>query len=136
VAHARETQGISEQRACRVTGQHRSTQRYEPRPRDEERALLKHIDELVLDNPRRGCRYITKVLRKEGWRVNYKRVHRLWKREGYKVRKKRRQKRAVGEAANACDERCATGVNDVWAWDFIEDRLVDGRQLKCLVIID
>lgn len=91
---------------------------------------------LVKENPRRGCRYITCLLRREGWRVNYKRVHRLWKQEGFKVPRKRRKKRAVGTSANACDKRAATEKNDVWTWDFIHDRTVDGRQLKCLDIID
>jgi len=68
--------------------------------------------------------------------VNYKRVHRLWKQEGYKVPRKPRKKRAVGDASNACDKRASTGPNDVWTWDFIHDRLVDGRALKSLVIVD
>jgi transposase InsO family protein len=91
---------------------------------------------LVKENPRRGCRYISKLLRREGWAVNYKRVHRLWKQEGFKVPRKRRKKRAVGVDANACDKRKATAPNDVWTWDFIHDRLVDGRAIKCLSIVD
>lgn len=91
---------------------------------------------LVKENPRRGCRHITTLLKLEGWRVNYKRVHRLWKQEGFKVPKRRRKKRAVGEAPNACDQRAATMKNDVWTWDFIHDRTVDGRQLKFLDILD
>ncbi len=94
------------------------------------------MHELVEENPRRGCRYITALLRQEGWRVNHKRVHRLWKKEGFRVPRKRREKRAVGDASNACDVRKATAKNDVWAWDFIHDRLVDGREVKCLAIID
>ena len=127
---------VSERRACQVSGQHRSTQRYVRRERDDEQVLLEHMKTLVGENPRRGCRYIAAVLRQEGWGVNYKRVHRLWKQEGYKVPRKARRKRAVGDASNACDKRAATGPNDVWTWDFIHDRLVDGRALKCLVIID
>lgn len=92
--------------------------------------------ELIGAHPRRGYRYITALLRAEGWRVNRKRVHRLWKREGYKVPRKRRKKRALGDASNACDKRSSTHRNDVWTWDFIHDRLVDGRALKCLVVID
>ncbi len=127
---------VSERRACQVAGQYRSTQRYVGRERDEEQVLLERMKTLVGENPRRGCRYITAFLRQEGWGVNYKRVHRLWKQEGYKVPRKVRKKRAVGDASNACDKRAATGPNDVWTWDFIHDRLVDGRALKCLVIID
>ena len=92
--------------------------------------------ELVKKHPRRGCRYISTCLRREGWRVNYKRVHRLWKAEGFKVPRKKHKKRAEGDSSNACDKRAATCRNDVWTWDFIHDRTVDGRQLKFLVILD
>lgn len=39
-------------------------------------------------------------------------------------------------ASNACDKRAVTCRNDVWTWDFIHDRTVDGRQVKFLVILD
>ena len=134
--HVEEGFEVSERRACAVSGQHRSTQRYTLRTPDGEAALLTRLRKLVGENPRRGCRYMSALLREEGWRVNYKRVHRLWKREGYKVPKKRHKKRAIGVDANACDKRRATRANDVWTWDFIHDRLVDGRALKCLSVVD
>jgi transposase InsO family protein len=127
---------VSERRACTAIKQHRSTQRYTPKERPEEMLLVAAMRELVKDNPRRGCRYITTCLRREGWRINYKRVHRLWKQEGFRVPRKRHKKRAVGDSSNACDKRAATCRNDVWSWDFIHDRTVDGRQLKFLVILD
>mgnify|MGYP006295180779 CR=1 FL=1 len=68
--------------------------------------------------------------------MNRKRVYRLWRREGYRVPVRRRRKRAVGNKSNACDKRAATGPNDVWTWDFIHDRLIDGRPLKFLVVVD
>lgn len=136
MAHLEGSFEVSERRACKVSGQHRSTQRYAGLPRSDETALLARMQELVEKNPRRGCRYISQLLRAEGWKVNYKRVHRLWKQEGYKVPRKRRKKRAVGMDANACDKRKATAPNDVWTWDFIFDRLIDGRALKCLSIVD
>ena len=81
-------------------------------------------------------RRITKLLRDAGWTVNYKRVHRLWKQEGFKVPQKARKKRYLGSGINACDKRKTEGVNDVWTLDFIHDRLADGRQFKCLAILD
>jgi len=119
-----------------VSGQNRSTQRYAVRTADDEAALLSRLAVLVGENPRRGCRYVSRLLREDGWAVNYKRVHRLWKQEGYKVPKRRRKKRAIGHDANACDKRVATSPNDVWTWDFVHDRLVDGRALKCLTLVD
>ena len=50
--------------------------------------------------------------------------------------RKYHKKRAMGNSSNACDKRVATQQNDVWTWDFIHDRTVDGRQLKCLNILD
>ena len=50
--------------------------------------------------------------------------------------RRRHEKRAVGDSSNACDKRTALHRNDVWTWDFIHDRTVDGRQLKFLVILD
>jgi putative transposase len=94
------------------------------------------MHKLVGENPRFGCRRITKLLRNAGWGVNYKKVHRLWKREGFRVPRKTRKKRYLGNGANACDKRMATFKDDVWTLDFIHDRLVDGRQLKCLAILD
>lgn len=127
---------VSERRACAVSGQARSTQRYAAKSVDDEAVLLADIAKLVGENPRRGCRYIGTLLRDGGWAVNQKRVHRLWKQEGYKVPRKRHKKRVFGQASNACDTRCAARKDDVWTWDFIHDRLVDGRAVKCLTLID
>ena len=134
--HLSEAYPVSERRACQVTGQHRSTQRYQAKERLADEALLTRMAELVKERPRAGCRTITALLRDEGWRVNYKRVHRLWKQEGYKVPRKRRKKRAVGDASNACDKRSATHRNDVWTWDFIHDHTLNGKALKFLIIVD
>lgn len=136
VDHLEQTHEVSERRACTVTGQHRSTQRYARKVPSGEGLLLKEMTRLVKGYPRSGCRMITAFLRAGGWRVNYKRVHRLWKREGFKVPRKARKKRAVGDSSNACDKRIATSKNDVWTWDFIHDRLTDGRAMKCLTMVD
>ncbi len=136
VEHLETSHEVSERRACTVSGQHRSTQRYARQESKEEKILLEDMSRLVQENPRSGCRVITAYLRAQGWRVNYKRVHRLWKREGFKVPRKARKKRAIGDSSNACDKRRATAINDVWTWDFIHDRLTDGRALKCFVMVD
>ena len=136
VEHVEELFPVSERRACQVTGQHRSTQRYQRKTNGDEMALIKDIHELVGRHPRYGYRRITALLRQSGWNVNRKRVHRIWKQEGLKVPQKVRKKRYVGRGANACDKRKAEHINDVWTLDFVHDRLVDGRQFKCLAILD
>lgn len=68
--------------------------------------------------------------------VNVKRVHRLCRKEGLKVRRIRRKTRAPGGSANACHVRRAERKNHVWCWDFAFDRTESGTTLKWLSIID
>jgi transposase InsO family protein len=136
VEHLEERFCVSERRACAVTGQHRSTQHYQPREQGDEGALVNAMKGLVKKNLRRGCRQITMLLQRDGWRVNHKRVHRLWKQEGLQVPRRHRKKRAIGVDANACHIRTASAPNEVWTWDFIHDRTTKGRALKFLVILD
>ncbi len=79
---------VSERRACRVIGLPRSTRRYQPKVVDREAPLTKQIVELATQYGRYGCRRITALLRTEGWRVNHKRVERIWRQEGLKVLQK------------------------------------------------
>jgi len=91
---------------------------------------------LARRRPRFGYRRVARLLRDEGWQASETRILRLWRREGLKVRRKRRKKRATGSSTNACDRRPATRPNDVWAWDFTFDRTTTGSQLKWLSLID
>jgi transposase InsO family protein len=127
---------VSERRACRVLGQHRSTQRQRPRIKEAEQRLVTRMLELVRRHPRYGYRRIWALLRREGWRVNRKRVHRLWRQQGLKVPRKQRKKRRLGSSANSCARRPARHKDDVWAWDFLHDRTADGRPLKWLTLVD
>jgi transposase InsO family protein len=69
-------------------------------------------------------------LREEGWEVNFKRVHRLWKQAGLRVPTKVRKRRSLGSRLKA--ER----RNHVWSYDFIFDQTSDGRRLKWLPLVD
>jgi transposase InsO family protein len=80
-----ETFGVSERFACRVLGQHRSTQRKNAKTPDDETALTADIIALATRYGRYGYRRITALLREAGWIVNFKRVERIWRREGLKV---------------------------------------------------
>ena len=75
---------VSERRACRVLGQVRRTQRYTSRVADDEAALTANIVSLASEYGRYGYRRIT-LLRADGWRVNHKRVERIWRQEGLKM---------------------------------------------------
>jgi len=127
---------VSERRACRVLGQNRSTQRQRPNAKDREQRLLTRMLELVRRHPRFGYRRIWALLRAEGWRINRKRIHRLWRREGLKVPNKKRKKRRLGSSVNGCVRQRALHKDHVWAWDFIHDRTTDGKALKWLTLVD
>lgn len=88
--------GVSERLACRVLGQHRSTQRKVPAGRVDDAALTADIVELATRYGRYGYRRITALLREAGWLVNLKRVERIWRQEGLKVRPGSRRRAACG----------------------------------------
>jgi putative transposase len=136
VRQLQETFGVSQRRACRVLGQPRSTQRQTPKTSEEEGRLVGRMLELVRQHPRWGYRRITVLLRREGWRVNRKRVYRLWRQQGLKVPRKQRKKRRLGHSGNSCVRRPAQHKDHVWTWDFLHDRTSDGRPLKWLTLID
>ena len=136
VRQLQETFGVSQRRACRVLGQPRSTQRQTPKTSEEEGRLVRRMLELVRQHPRWGYRRITVLLRREGWRVNRKRVYRLWRQQGLKVPRKQRKKRRLGHSGNSCVRRPAQHKDHVWTWDFLHDRTSDGRPLKWLTLID
>jgi transposase InsO family protein len=120
-----------------VLGQPRRTQRYRPRRRDDEGALVKRMLEIVRRHPRYGYRRVWAILRRqEGWRVNLKRVYRLWRREGLKVPQNKRKKRRLGTADNGCFRRRALHKDHVWSLDFVFDTTANGRSLKWLSVVD
>lgn len=130
---------VSERRACKVIGQHRSTQRYQPQPGDYELRLVKAMNALADKHPRYGYRTIWALLRSDGWVVNRKRIERLWRLEGHRVPPAKRKdsgKKAWGTAENAIWNRPATRPNHIWSYDFMGDRLRDGSALRILNVVD
>ena len=128
---------ISERRACKALDQPRATQRYRPKRPDADRRLIASLRRLVESYPRYGSERVHQLLVGTGWRVNFKRVHRLWKAEHLQVpAKQRKRRRLPGNSANSCVRYKATHRNHVWSYDFLADRTEDGRQLKLLVVID
>lgn len=128
---------VSERRACQALGQPRSTQRYVPRKPDADRLLIAEMRRLVESHPRYGSERVHQLLVGTGWRVNIKRVHRLWTEYHMQVpQKQRRKRRLPGKSASGCVRYQATHRNHVWSYDFVMDRTEDGRQLKLLVVID
>jgi putative transposase len=136
VTHVQNQLHQPERRVCRVLGQARSTQRYEAVVRDADARLVQRMHELVRQHPRRGYRMVWGMLRLEGWRVNRKRVHRLWRREGFKVPRKQHKKRRLGSSENGIVRRRPEHKDHVWCVDFIHDRDERDRPLKWLSVVD
>jgi putative transposase len=143
---------VSERRACRLTSQHRSSQRYRRRLLPEEALLRERLQLLARRHPRYGYRRIHAILRREGWACNRKRVQRLWRDEGLrlpaKARRRRRGPRMPGHLVAAHPDQVwaidfvsdghvtAACPNHVWALDFVVDRTADGRPIKILAVTD
>jgi len=132
----RDRLGLSERRACRYVGQHRSTQRHEPVRVEDDQALRAELRRFSAERPRWGYRRAHHRLREEGWVVNRKRVQRLWREEGLRVPQRRRKRRRLGDSTVPAERLRAERPNHVWAFDFQFDQTADGRALKLLNIVD
>lgn len=129
--------GLSERRACRIAGQHRSTQRHEPKQTPDDQALRGRLREISADKPRWGYRRVHARLLEEGWSLNRKRTQRLWRSEGLRVPARKRKRRRLGESTSEDGKRLrAERPNHVWALDFQADETADGRGLRLLNVVD
>ena len=124
----------SERGACRVAEVSRGAVRYEPKKKPEEDRLRVRIRQLARRYPRYGNARITQQLRREGWRVNRKRVHRIRKAEGLVLPRKRPRRRRCGQPAERLQQ--AQYRDHVWSYDFVEDRTEKGGRLRILAILD
>ena len=125
----------SERRRCRVVCLRRSSWRYVPKPKDDV-AIQNDLDKLAKANPRYGYRRMTVLLREQGWRVNAKRVYRLWRQAGLKVPKRQVRRRRLGDAAPEGVRYRAAHKNHVWSYDFVSDQTDDGRAVRYLTLVD
>lgn len=131
-----ESLGVSERRACRALSLHRSTHRYEPDHRDDESALTEAIIGMASRYGRYGYRRITAMLRLAGWRVNHKRVERIWRREGLKVPQNQPKRGRLWLNDGSVVRLRPTHENHVWSYDFMSDRTRTGKPLRILNVID
>ncbi|KKN70010.1 hypothetical protein LCGC14_0435550, partial [marine sediment metagenome] len=104
--------------------------------RADEAALTADIIALATQYGRYGYRRITALLREAGWRVNVKRVERIWRREGLKVPQKQPKKGRLWLNDGSCVRLQPEYRDHVWSYDFVESRTHDGRKFRMLNIID
>jgi len=76
------------------------------------------------------------MLRQEGWRVNHKRVERIWRKEGLKVPQKQPKRKRLWLNDGSCVRLRPEYKGHVWSYDLVADRTVDGRPLRILTILD
>ena len=124
--------GLSERRSLRIARISASAFRYQRRP-DRNVELRSEIVRLAHRHKRYGASMIGLKLRQSGWRVNHKRVERLYALSGLQVRRRKRKK------VPACDRQPLLRpqqANEIWSMNFVFDRTADGRVIKCLTVVD
>jgi putative transposase len=134
VLHVSKELSVSERRACKVLEQARATQRRNLSLSSDEKRLTEDIITLAT---RYGYRRITALLNNEhGWRVNHKRVERIWRKEGLKVPKKQHKRSRLWLNDGSCIRLRPEYKDHVWSYDFVMARTADGRAFRILTMID
>lgn len=94
--------------------------------------MREDILRLALKYGRYGYRRITALLRAEGWHVNHKRVERIWREEGLKVPQKQKKRKRLYLNDGSCIRLRPHWKNHVWSYDFVADRLSNGKKITQL----
>ena len=132
VAHVQTAVGVSQRRACRWLGVHRSPIRYVPHPRRDDGPLRERLRALAQEHPRWGAPLLTWALQREGWADNHKRVERVYRQDGLAVRKRRRKKLTRPRTPHTPPTR----PNERWSMDFMRDTLASGRVFRLFNVVD
>jgi putative transposase len=130
---AREAYQLSERRACRAVRVNRALIRYRSR-RPHQQVLRRRLRELAHVRLRAGYQQLYVLLRREGWRVNHKRIYRLYTEEGLALRRRRPRRHRSGVVR--VQPTAPTRPHEHWAMDFMLDTLADGRAVLVLTILD
>jgi len=111
------------------------TSTYHYRSRRSGQAELEHrIKEICQTRVRYGYRRVHVLLRREGWHINVKKVHRIYRELGLQLRNKTPKRRVKAKLRE--DRRNATQPNETWAMDFVHDQLSMGRKIRILTVVD
>ena len=125
--------GVASRRACALLGTARSGLKLTPTRPLRDAPVLSRMREIAAQHPRKGYRFVRILLAREGQRMCADRALRLWRVGGLQVPKKRGRRRV---SSNRPRPNAAAGANQVWAMDFVFDTCADGRNIKCLTIVD
>ena len=133
VRHLETAYAVSERRAYSASGFGRASHRYASR-RDPSVPLRLRLKELAESRVRYGYRRLHILLQREGWRANHKKIYRIYSEEGLSIRTRSPRRRRASQYR--VGRSAAAGMNDVWAMDFVSDRLFDGRPFRILTVVD
>ena len=134
VLRLQESYRVSERRAVKALGAHRSAIRYRPKRPALDAPIRKRIEEIAAVRFRYGYRRIHVLLEREGWNVNLKRVYRIYCLAGLNLRSRRPLRRRV--AGHRIARSDVTMVNDCWTMDFVSDALFNGKRFRALSVMD
>ena len=132
VAHLCQAHEVSQRRACRAVGADRTSMRYRS-VRADDAGLRARLRELAAVRRRFGYRRLLVLLRREGTRINHKKLRRLYREERLQVRRRGGRKRALGTRAPLV---LPQGPNQRWSLDFLSDTLSDSRRFRILAVVD
>lgn len=132
----RERFDISERRACKLVEQPRTTQRHSLKEKSDEQKLKSDIIYLATKYGRYGYKRVTALLNQDGWKVNHKRVYRIWRTEGLKVPAKQPKRGRLWFNDGSCVRKRPEYKNHVWSYDFVFDRTQGGKPIRMLTVID
>lgn len=132
VAHARGKFGLSERRACSLIGVARRVVRYAP-TRPDDAGLRQRLRDLAGERRRFGYRRLGYLLAREGLVPNHKKLLRIYREEGLKVRRRGGRKRALGTRAPMIMPQ---GPNQRWSLDFVSDAFACGRRFRIRCVVD
>ena len=133
--HTHQKLDTSERRTCFVLGLSRSSLRYQAKPTGDDELRLAMI-RLAKQYGRYGYRKVTALLRMEGWRVNHKKMERLWGQEGLQLPHRHKKRRRLYHQNSSVIRLRPTHSNHIWAIDFVHDKLSNGRSYKMLTVLD
>jgi len=124
---------VSEIRSCKILKIHRSSYRYKSR-KDVQAFLRMRIRDIAASRVRYGYRRIHILLKREGWKINHKRVYRLYREEGLNLRQKSKRKKL--SCPRIIEKVNTSQLNQCWAMDFVSDQLFNGKRFRALTILD
>jgi putative transposase len=136
VITVRQRLNASERRTCKTVGMARSTCQYKTAAEGNDQDLRLALIRLAKRYGRYGYRKIARLLQVEGWRVNHKRVERLWREEGLQLPHRHKRRKRLYHKDSSVIRLRPQYPNHIWSVDFVHDRLSNGHPYRMLTVLD